>query len=167
MLKSKTLEEARQAARAALKAGEPGKAADLLRGWVLSSPGDGQLAAEWASLSAQAKRPRELVEGSLWASEAFLRSGEPQKALAVVDALLRVQPASMDGMVERLEVVGPYEIAFHLKAPDVTFAGRVSNGQFGVVSKKYFEAVGDTEAMSPPATSTSRVADTMPVGIRR
>ncbi len=53
-------------------------------------------------------------------------------------------------IVERLEIVGPHELVFHLKAPDVTFAGRLSNGQFGVVSKKYMQAVGETEAMAKP-----------------
>ena len=54
------------------------------------------------------------------------------------------------GLVERVEVVGPYEIVFHLKAPDVTFLGRLANGQFGVVSKKYVQAVGDREAAARP-----------------
>ena len=53
-------------------------------------------------------------------------------------------------IVERLEIVGPHEVVFHLKAPDVTFGGRLSNGQFGVVSKKYLQAVGDAEAMAKP-----------------
>ena len=54
------------------------------------------------------------------------------------------------GIVDRLEVTGPHELAFHLKAPDVTFAGRVSNGQFGVASKKYYQAVGEAEATAKP-----------------
>jgi hypothetical protein len=54
------------------------------------------------------------------------------------------------GIVDRLEVTGPHEMAFHLKAPDVTFAGRVSNGQFGVASKKYYQAVGEAEATAKP-----------------
>ena len=54
------------------------------------------------------------------------------------------------GLVDRLEVVGLYELVFHLKASDVTFPGRLSNGQFGVVSKKYLQKVGDAEAQSKP-----------------
>ena len=54
------------------------------------------------------------------------------------------------GIVERLEVTGPHQLVFHLKAPDVTFAGRLSNGQFGVVSKAYYQAVGEAEATAKP-----------------
>lgn len=56
----------------------------------------------------------------------------------------------LQSLVERIEVVNPYELVFHLKQPDVTFLGRLSNGQFGVVSKKYVTAVGEKEAAAKP-----------------
>jgi len=55
--------------------------------------------------------------------------------------------------VERLEILGRYEFKFHLKVPDVTFLGQLSNGQFGVASKKYVQAVGDAEAAAKPVGS--------------
>ena len=52
--------------------------------------------------------------------------------------------------VERIEVVGPHEIVFHLKAVDAVFLVRMAQTSFGVVSKAYVEKVGDKEAGAKP-----------------
>ena len=46
--------------------------------------------------------------------------------------------------------MNPYEIVFHLKQPDVTFLGRLTPGNFGIVSKQYVESVGEREAANKP-----------------
>ncbi len=66
-----------------------------------------------------------------------------KKSVASASAVLR-------NLVGRIEVVGPHEIVYHLKQPDVTFLGRVGTTLFGVVSKAYVERVGEREAASKP-----------------
>jgi ABC-type transport system substrate-binding protein len=56
----------------------------------------------------------------------------------------------MQNLVERVDVIGPYEIVFYLKRPEVTFLGQIAPGYFGVVSKKYVERVGTSEAALKP-----------------
>src|SRR5579885_431596 len=58
--------------------------------------------------------------------------------------------ATLQALVEQVEVVNPYELVFHLKQPDVTFLGRLTPGNFGVVSKQYVESVGEREAANKP-----------------
>ncbi len=66
------------------------------------------------------------------------------------DASVSSNKAAVRALVDRAEIVGPHEIVFHLKQVDVTFLGRVSHGNFGVVSKAYVERVGDKEAAAKP-----------------
>ena len=66
----------------------------------------------------------------------------------------------MQSLVERVEVPGPYEIVFHLKRPEVTFLGQIAPGYFGVVSKKYVERVGASEAaLKPIGTGPYRLVE--------
>ena len=58
--------------------------------------------------------------------------------------------ATFQALVEQVEVVNPSEIVFHLKEPDVTFLGRLTPGNFGVVSKQYVEGVGERDAANKP-----------------
>jgi peptide/nickel transport system substrate-binding protein len=66
-----------------------------------------------------------------------------QKSVASASSVLR-------SLVERIEVIGPHEIVYHLRQPDVTFLGRVGTTLFGVVSKGYVERVGEKEAAAKP-----------------
>ena len=52
--------------------------------------------------------------------------------------------------VDRIEIAGPHDLTFHLKQPDATFLVRMAQTGFGVVSKAYFERVGDREAGAKP-----------------
>lgn len=65
------------------------------------------------------------------------------KSVASASAVLR-------GLVARIEMVGPHEIVYHLKQPDITFLGRVGTTLFGIVSKAYVERVGEKEAATRP-----------------
>jgi peptide/nickel transport system substrate-binding protein len=66
----------------------------------------------------------------------------------------------MQGLVERVEVVGPHEIVFQLKRPEVTFLGQIAPGYFGVVSKSYVERVGLSEAaLKPVGTGPYRLVE--------
>jgi ABC-type transport system substrate-binding protein len=70
--------------------------------------------------------------------------------MIVSDKSVASSRAALPGLVERLEVVNPREVVFHLKYPDVTFLGRVAPGYFGIVSKAYVESVGPGEAAAKP-----------------
>lgn len=65
------------------------------------------------------------------------------KSVASASAVLR-------GLVGRIEAVGPHEVVYHLKQPDITFLGRVGTTLIGVVSKAYVERVGEKEAATKP-----------------
>jgi peptide/nickel transport system substrate-binding protein len=68
----------------------------------------------------------------------------------LTDRSVASNKATLQTLVEQVEVVNPYEIVFHLKQPDVTFLGRLTPGNFGVVSKQYVESVGEREAANKP-----------------
>src|SRR3954447_2807115 len=68
----------------------------------------------------------------------------------LTDRSVASNKATLQTLVEQVEVVNPYEIIFHLKQPDVTFLGRLTPGNFGVVSKQYVESVGEREAANKP-----------------
>ena len=68
----------------------------------------------------------------------------------ISDRSVASNKATLQTLVEQAEVVSPYEIVFHLKHPDVTFLGRLTPGNFGVVSKQYVESVGEREAATKP-----------------
>ena len=56
----------------------------------------------------------------------------------------------LKALVEKIEIINPYEIVYRLRQQDVTFLGRVVQGNFGVVSKAYHEKVGEREAAAKP-----------------
>lgn len=68
----------------------------------------------------------------------------------VSDRAVSSNKASLRAIVERVEVIGPLEIVFHLKQADATFLGRLSHGNFGIASKTYVERVGEQVASSRP-----------------
>lgn len=57
--------------------------------------------------------------------------------------------------LDRIEVVNPYEIVFHLKKPDVIFPANTVEVrcQVDIVSKKYVESVGEAKAAEKPVGS--------------
>jgi peptide/nickel transport system substrate-binding protein len=66
----------------------------------------------------------------------------------------------MQSLVERVDVVGPHEIVFQLKRPEVTFLGLIAPGYFGIVSKNYVERVGASEAaLKPVGTGPYRLVE--------
>lgn len=56
----------------------------------------------------------------------------------------------LKALVARIEIVDPNQLVYHLNQQDVTFLGRVVQGNMGVVSKAYHEKVGEKEAATKP-----------------
>lgn len=53
-------------------------------------------------------------------------------------------------LMERVEVVNPYQVVFHLKEPNVTLDTQLTLGWFGIASKRYVETVGERKAAARP-----------------
>jgi len=78
----------------------------------------------------------------------------------VSDSSVSSNKAALKALVERVDVVNPYEVVFHLKQADVTFLGRVSHGNFGIASKAYVGRVGEREAaVKPIGTGSYRLIE--------
>ncbi len=58
--------------------------------------------------------------------------------------------AAFKRLLERFEIVSPYEFVLHLKEPSVTLLGHLSPTYFLIVSKRYLESAGDRIAMAKP-----------------
>ena len=67
----------------------------------------------------------------------------------ISDRAINSNKPLLRALVESVEAAEPYVIVFNLRQPNVTFAGRLVQN-FGIVSKAYFEAVGDQEAVRKP-----------------
>jgi peptide/nickel transport system substrate-binding protein len=53
-------------------------------------------------------------------------------------------------LIDRIEVVNPYQVVFHLKEPNVTLDSQLTLGWFGIASKRYVESVGQQKAAAKP-----------------
>ena len=53
-------------------------------------------------------------------------------------------------LIDRIEVVNPHQVVFHLKEPNVTLDTQLTLGWFGIASKRYVETVGQGKAAAKP-----------------
>lgn len=68
----------------------------------------------------------------------------------VADRSVSSSKPVLKSLVDKIEIAGPHEIVYRLRQQDVTFLGRVVQGNFGVVSKAYHDKVGEKEAAAKP-----------------
>ena len=68
----------------------------------------------------------------------------------VADRSVSSSKPVLKALVGKIEIVSPYEVVYHLTQQDVTFLGRVVQGNMGIVSKAYHEKVGEREAAAKP-----------------
>ncbi|MBI4493367.1 MAG: ABC transporter substrate-binding protein [Chloroflexi bacterium] len=68
----------------------------------------------------------------------------------MTDKAVASNAAVFKQLVDRVEVVNPYEVVLHLKQPSVTLLGRLTPNYFGIVSKKYVETAGERQATTKP-----------------